>query len=427
MGEVLRIPIGIKLSPTNLNAREGITTLILMARNIVVEKGSYLPVSEREVELAERKGLGHPDSLIDGIMEEISRALSREYLDDFGKILHHNVDKGQICGGGTEVGFGGGFFTKPIYVLLSGRATAEAEGKTIPIDHIARTTAHDYLERLLPELDVCDDVELDSRISAGSSDLVDLFLRGPKIPYANDTSFGTGFAPLSDLERLVLAAERMLNSQDYKATHPEVGADIKVMGLREGGKIKLTVACAFVSKHVPDLASYLKLKERVHGDVVRLAKTVTGKETEVLINTADDPKSGSVYITLTGTSAEMGDDGSVGRGNRVNGLITPFRSMTLEAAAGKNPVNHVGKIYSVLATEIASGISKDHPDVKDVTITLLSQIGRPIDQPKVASVTVVTDGDFSSLRTAIRREIDSRLENVTDVTERIVQGKVPLF
>ena len=398
-----------------------------MARNIIIEKGSYLPVAERRVELAERKGLGHPDSLIDGIMEEISRELSREYLRQFGKILHHNVDKGQICGGGTEVSFGGGFFTKPIYILLSGRATAEAEGKLIPIDHIARTTAHEYLERVLPELDVCDDVELESRISAGSGDLVDLFLRGPKIPLANDTSFGTGFAPFSDLERIVLSSEKLLNSGEYKKAHPEVGADIKVMGLREEGKIKLTIACAFVSRHVPDAGAYEKAKERVRADVQKLARSITDKETEVLVNTADDPKAGSIYMTLTGTSAEMGDDGSVGRGNRVNGLITPFRSMTLEAAAGKNPVNHVGKIYSVLATDLASSIAQENPEIKDITITLLSQIGRPIDQPKAASVTIIADGDFERLKAIVRREVDSRLEDVTGITEKIVEGKVPLF
>ncbi len=398
-----------------------------MARNIIVTKGSYLPVAEREVELAERKGLGHPDSLIDGIMEEISRELSREYLREFGKVLHHNVDKGQICGGGTKVDFGGGVFTKPIYVLLSGRATAEAEGRIIPVDHIARTTAHDYLERVLPELDVCDDVELESRISPGSADLVGLFLRAPKVPFANDTSFGTGFAPLSDLENLILSSEKMLNSPAYKSAHPEVGADIKVMGLREGGRIRLTIACAFVSKYLPDIKAYAESKERLKEDLERLAGKVTDKEVEIAVNTADSIETGSVYITLTGTSAEMGDDGSVGRGNRVNGLITPFRSMTLEAAAGKNPVNHVGKIYSVLATDMASSISKEHPSIRDITITLLSQIGAPIDQPKVSSVTVIADGDFAKLQATISREIDQRLEGITEITERIVEGKVPLF
>jgi S-adenosylmethionine synthetase len=398
-----------------------------MDRNIIVEKGSYLPVKDREVELVERKGLGHPDTLIDGIMEEISRELSKAYINDFGKILHHNVDKGQICGGGTQVDFGGGVFTKPIYVLLSGRATDEAEGKTIPVHHIAQTTAHRYLESTVPDLQVCNDVEIESRIAHGSSDLVELFLRGPKVPYANDTSFGTGFAPLSDLEQITLASEKRLNSKEYKAQHPEVGTDIKIMGLRENERIKITVACAFIAKHVPDIDSYVRFRDRVRDDVLKVAKGLTDKEVQVFVNTADNIEKRSVYLTLTGTSAEMGDDGSVGRGNRVNGLITPFRSMTLEAAAGKNPVNHVGKIYSVLASEMALSIAKEYPDIEDINIILLSQIGKPIDQPKVASVNIITKGDFERMRTDIRREVDQRLEAITETTNKIVFGKVPLF
>ncbi len=53
------------------------------------------------------------------------------------------------------------------------------------------------------------------------------------------------------------------------------------------------------------------------------------------------------------TSVEMGDDGATGRGNRGNCLITPMRPMSIEAIAGKNPVNHVGKIYNVIAQQVA--------------------------------------------------------------------------
>lgn len=399
-----------------------------MGRNIIVEQGRYVPVSQRDVEIVERKGIGHPDSLIDGIMEQISRELSKAYLAEFGKILHHNVDKGLICGGGADVIFGGGAFTKPIYVLLSGRASEKAEGKSFPIHHIAVDAAHRYIEKAVPELDVFNDVEIESRISPGSSDLVKLFLRGPKIPFANDTSFGTGFAPFTDTERLVLESERYLNSPSYKKAHPEVGPDIKVMGMREKSRIRLTVACAFISKYIPDIDTYARSKERVQKDLVALAKKFTKSETEVFVNTADSIKDGSVYITLTGTSAEMGDDGSVGRGNRVNGLITPMRSMTMEAACGKNPVNHVGKIYSVLASEIASSVSMEHPEIEDITITLLSQIGKPIDEPKAASVSIIAkDQVYARLEPIIRREVDARLESITDVTARIVEGKTPLF
>ena len=398
-----------------------------MTRNTVVEQGLYLPPYKREVELVERKGIGHPDSLIDGVMEEISRELSKAYLNDFGSILHHNVDKGQLCGGGTEVDFGGGMFTKPIYILLSGRAIAEAEGKKIPVQHIAIETAKKYLKGAVRNLNVDVDVEIESRISGGSADLVDLFKReGSKIPLSNDTSFGTGFAPFDDLEKVVLKVERYLNSEEYKQAHPEVGEDIKIMGMRQSNKMKITVAVAFVSKYVEGVDKYVEFKDRVRDDVVKFIKTLTDMEADVFVNTADDIERKSVYITLTGTSAEMGDDGSVGRGNRVNGLITPFRGMSLEAAAGKNPVNHVGKIYSVLATHIAEQVVAEYENIEDVNVTLLSQIGKPIDQPKVASASIISK-DYDTVKDKVKYIIDKNLEEITETTHRIVFGQVQVF
>jgi S-adenosylmethionine synthetase len=295
----------------------------------------------------------------------------------------------------------------------------------IPTQHIALKAAKDYL-RNVRNLDVDNDVIVDSRISEGSKDLVELFLRGPKIPLANDTSFGTGYAPMDELEKLVLESERMLNSPDYKKSHPEVGEDIKITGMREDNKIKLTVACAFVSRFIADLDEYISKKENLKVSLEKFAERITEKEVEVFVNTADDEKNGSVYITLSGTSAEMGDDGSVGRGNRANGLITPYRSMTLEATAGKNPVNHVGKIYSVLSFEIANQIAEECEGVEDVTVTLLSQIGKPIDEPHVASVGIIAK-NFEAIKNKARYIVDAQLENILELTNKIALGKVNIF
>jgi len=398
-------------------------------RNIIVEMEKCLPPFKRHVELVERKGLGHPDTLIDGIMEEVSKSLSKEYIKEFGRILHHNVDKGQICGGATEVDFGGGTFIKPIYVLLSGRAAGEAEGRKIPVQDIAIEAAKRYLKNTIRHLDVESDVEIESRISAGSAELASLISKGEKVPLANDTSIGTGFAPLDDLERLVLNIEGYLNSDEYKIARPAVGEDIKVMGMRQDGDIKLTVAVAFVSRHINDIDEYVEQKEKVLEDITKLAERIVGRRVDISLNMADDIKGRSIYLTLSGTSAEMGDDGSVGRGNRVNGLITPFRGMSLEAAAGKNPVNHVGKIYSVAATEMAYEIAEEYDEVENINIAILSEIGKPIDQPKVASVSVLTKKkeQFEKIKDKISYNVDRHLEEITEITNRIVFGKVRIF
>ena len=101
------------------------------------------------------------------------------------------------------------------------------------------------------------------------------------------------------------------------------------------------------------------------------------------------------YLTVTGTSAEMGDDGSVGRGNRANGLITPNRPMSMEATSGKNPLNHVGKIYNLLSNRMAEDIVKEVEGVQQVHIMILSQIGKPIDHPKAASAQIILKDGYS--------------------------------
>ena len=397
-------------------------------RNITIEPIHGALIEERQFENVERKGIGHPDTMIDGIMEEVSRALCMEYLSVCGKILHHNVDKGLVVGGGTKVRFGGGEFTKPIDIILCGRASDEVNGRKIDVPAIAKEAAWKYLKENLRFLDESN-TKLETRISTGSKDLVDVFLRAPKVPLANDTSFGVGYAPLSETERAVYETERLLNSKEYKTRVPAVGEDVKVMGLRTGDHISLVVAIAFVSRYVKSIDEYMKLKETVAKDVLANAKKYTTREVDVRVNTGDAHENNAVYLTVSGTSAEMGDDGEVGRGNRVNGLITPSRPMTLEAACGKNPVNHVGKIYSVLAFEIARDVVSLYPDIEQCNVTLLSEIGKPIDQPKNAGVSIyLSDNDeFTAKEAKVREVVDGWLAAATKITNSIVKGAVGVY
>ncbi|MFN3661034.1 MAG: methionine adenosyltransferase, partial [Brevinematales bacterium] len=345
-------------------------------------------VDDNYIELAERKGLGHPDSVIDGIMENISVNLCRRYLDEFGTIMHHNVDKGLIVGGEAKVDFGKGVIEKPIEIYMAGRAVYSIENRVINVDGIALDTAREYLQKNFKNLNVDEDVVLLPRIRKGSVDLVDLFKRRGEVPLANDTSFGTGFAPYSTLESIVLETEQYLNSDVYKRNRQFLGEDIKVMGLREGNKIKITIAAAFVSRYITDLKDYAEKKSVVYDDIHKFISKMYDDEFEVFINTADDYQNGSVYITKTGLSMENGDDGEVGRGNRASGLITPYRRMSMEAAAGKNPVNHVGKIYNVLANEICKDVVTQFDFVDSASFTILSQIGQPINEPRSAELEV---------------------------------------
>ncbi|WP_159901025.1 methionine adenosyltransferase [Salinirussus salinus] len=397
-------------------------------RNIHVEPAAGQAVADQEIEIVERKGVGHPDSVCDGVAESVSRALARTYLDRFGTVLHFNTDETQLVAGTAAPAFGGGEVLEPIYLLVVGRATKQYRGERIPAESIALETAREYLDETLPHLDVGSDVVVDVDLGEGSGDLQNVFGEDDAVPMANDTSYGVGHAPLTETEQVVYNTERRLVTE-YAADNPEVGQDVKVMGKREGDHVDVTVAVAMVDEHVEDMAAYRRAVDGVNEYVRDLAGEYTDRDVTIHVNTADDYEEGSVYLTTTGTSAEQGDDGSVGRGNRANGLITPNRPMSMEATSGKNPVNHIGKIYNLLSTEIAQAAVEEVEGIRQLQVRLLSQIGEPIDQPHVADAELVTEEgvDVADVRPDVAAAIDRELADVTSVTERVIEGDLSTF
>ena len=400
-----------------------------MDRNIQVSRLDRRAVEDQEVEIVERKGIGHPDSICDGIAESVSRALSQLYLDRVGKVLHYNTDETQLVAGRAAPAYGGGEVVEPIYVLIVGRATKEYDGQQLPVDSTALAAARDYLAEAIPELEYGTDVVVDVKLGEGSGDLQDVFgEETQQVPMANDTSFGVGHAPLTETETIVREAERALNGR-YHDDHPELGPDVKIMGKREGDRIDITVAAAMVDRYVDGLDAYDEAVDDVREFVTGLAQDHTDREVHVDVNTADDYDEGSVYLTVTGTSAEQGDDGSVGRGNRANGLITPNRPMSMEATSGKNPVNHIGKIYNLLSTRIAESVTDEVDGIRDLQVRLLSQIGRPIDEPHVADAQLVTEEGVAlgDIEAEVLTIVDRELADVTDVTRSVIDGDVSTF
>ncbi len=392
-------------------------------KNIVIESLKDITPDKYSIEMVERKGIGHPDSLADGIAESVSRALSKEYLELFGRLMHHNTDQGEVIGGEVRISWEEREILKPIYIILSGRATEKVENETIPIHEIAINTAKKYIEKTLPNMNIEKGIVIESRIGSGSEDLVNVFKRD-KIPLANDTSFGVGFAPFTPLESLVLNLEEYINSRDFKKEFPFVGEDVKVMGLRIKDEVKITIAAAMISKYFSNAKEYLKEKEEIVNTINEYVNSIYPKNVEVFLNTADNEKgknTSDFYLTISGTSAEMGDDGSVGRGNRVSGLITPGRPMSMEAAAGKNPYNHVGKLYNILAFKISKRIYEE-AEAENVIVKLLSQIGKPINQPKMASIQI-KGGDKKKAEKIVEEELD----NIHELTMEIIEGKHRVF
>jgi S-adenosylmethionine synthetase len=403
-----------------------------LGRALHVEEIKGLAVQDLEVEIVERKGKGHPDSLIDGAAEAVSLGLCRYYIENFGAILHHNVDKGILVGGKADARFGGGEVTNPIFLMVAGRATESVpiDGKThrIPVDEIARDSIKGFIRETMRYLDPDRHVRIETMIKQGSPDLISVFLRRKDMPVSNDTSIGVGYAPMSQTEKIVLGIERKLNSKQFKKRFPEVGEDIKVMGLRHKRKLDITVAAAMVSCLIPDASHYVSVLEEVQEEVEKLVSS-SELDVTVKLNAADDLKRGSYYLTVTGTSAEQGDDGNTGRGNRVNGLISPMRQYSMEATAGKNPVNHTGKLFNALAMIAAERIAKEVPGVKESYVRVLSRIGRPIDQPQIASAALVLDNGtrLSSVRGDVESILDESLSQVRRITDLVLRKKLVLF
>ncbi|MCD0451472.1 hypothetical protein LO762_20050 [Actinocorallia sp. API 0066] len=394
-----------------------------------------------ELELVERKGAGHPDTLADGVAEAVSRAYSAYCLDHFGAILHHNTDKTALLGGAAEVAFGGGRLTAPIQVLVNGRLTPALGDHRIPVEELVDDAVREFLGHALPLLDVGRDVEVRRRISTASSpgavhgetdrqragrrfwfaprSIDDLAERHRM--FANDTSAGVGYAPLGVAERFVIGVERRLTSPGFVEAHPYFGTDVKLMAARVGDRVSLTCCVPQIAAHTPDLETYIERRVLVRRAVAELAAELApGHRVTVAVNTRDDEARRELYLTVTGSSIESGDEGVVGRGNRANGLISMFRPWSAEGVSGKNPVYHVGKLYNLAAQRAAEHLH--HLTGRSWVLALVSQAGRDLEDPWQVLAQASGTG---AVDTALVREVVSGVMGELDVLRaELLAGKL---
>jgi len=400
-------------------------------RNILINGLKQTPLEKQGLEIVERKGLGHPDYICDAIMDRISVRLSREYLEKFGAIMHHNADKSMLVAGEAETRFGGGIVKEPMVLIFGDRATFEVEEVKVPVKEIAVKTAKEWFKESLRFVDPEKHVRYQVELKPGSPELVDIFKRRGRVLGANDTSAAVGYAPMTKTETIVLKAERYMNSKDFKKEFSESGEDVKVMGLRRGNELSLTVSMALVDQFVESERDYFRKKAEIHQEIENFVKeNAEFGRIAVNLNTLDVKGRGigGVYLTVLGTSADGADSGQVGRGNRVNGVIPLNRPLCSEAAAGKNPVSHVGKIYNLLTHRIANQIYEKVAGIEEVYIWLLSQIGTPINQPAIAAAQVVMKkgNHIEDVRREIEEVINFELENIDKFCMDLAHGRIPI-
>ncbi|MDR3401452.1 MAG: methionine adenosyltransferase [Chthoniobacter sp.] len=402
---------------------------------------SHKQFTTQAIEVVERKCDGHPDSLADGLAETLSMRYSQYTKQRFGAILHHNFDKLALLGGASAVAFGSGSILSPIRVHINGRASMSFGDDEIPLNFLLAEWTKDFFRQRLPLLNVDNDLDIVFNLSTQSSpghSLEGAERHGPRSFWfkprsledlqelrnlvSNDSSIGVGYAPYSPLERFVLALDRHLFSKSFRSAVPWLGSDIKILASQCGSECNLTLAVPQIARCVPSLDDYLSNVSCIR-DAVSEQATIFGiQKINIHVNTRDKPDVPELYLTAVGSSIESGDEGLVGRGNRVNGMITPCRPMSIEGVCGKNPVYHVGKLYCVFAMHLANIICETFGTPCEVY--LVSQSGRALNDPWITAV--VVEESFSRLAD-LRSFVAAQLLALPALTDLIISGGLSLF
>src|SRR3972149_662280 len=395
-----------------------------------VETPGTRPVHEQAVEIVERKGTGHPDYICDSVMERISIELCREYMKRFGQVLHHNTDKPLLVAGQVEKGFGRGRVIKPMELIIGDRASFGTAKAKVPVVDIARKTVRSWFRENLPHVDPIKHLKIRTVLQPGSEELTDIFRRDGRVRGANDTSAAAGYAPLTPTERAVFETERFINSPAFKLSFPEAGEDVKVMGVRRGRALHITVACPLLALSIRNESAYFRKKQDICDSLMGFLSGFPFTKITLNFNSLDIKGHGTrgVYLSLLGTSAEDADSGQAGRGHRVNGVISLNRPMGTEAAAGKNPVSHVGKIYSILSHRMAEEVSLRVEGLKEVSVWLLSEIGRHLDEPSQVYIQAIPAKrhDRADIKKSAHKIIDEFLSGLPAFTQELSRGEHPV-
>lgn len=365
---------------------------------------------EHPFEVVERKGRGHPDTICDLLADRISFDLSQYYMKTCGQVLHYNLDKALLVGGRSRPQFGGGEILEPAHFFLGDRAIANFKGRHLEINELLESSIHSWLNKNLRYLRLGENLNWSNEIKQGSSSLNAVESRG----ISNDTSVGLGSWPLTPLENMTLELEERINSSDYRSQYPELGEDIKVMAVRNGRKVEIILACAFVDRFVSSVEDYWNKKKIVSQRLERELQIKYGDNFQIclVLNALDRVEEGldGLYLTVTGLSCEAGDSGQVGRGNRVNGLISFLKPQTMEAWAGKNPKSHIGKIYSFVAQRLAQDIIKEVSEIKEASVILIGKIGSPVmEPPYIFADFKINSGDEEQIRQKAQEVLQSRI------------------
>lgn len=408
---------------------------VLQKIKVDISRNEYIDADRLPFEIVERKGIGHPDTLCDMIAERASQYYCRAVFEKFGRLAHHWFDKVMLIGGEAFISFGKGYLVKPYQVIFAGKAVLHVGSESIDLPAIQYRACADVLEGVLYHFDAKKDLQIESKITdyQGPGQMRNRYRPQsiselPSIDdefVSNDCNVCTGFAPRSVLEEMVLFIESYLTNPEFKKKNQDIGVDIKLVGTRKLAAIEILLNLPFIANLIKNREQYLNREKQIQQLLVDEIQARFGRTISLVINPEDG--SGRTYLTATGTVADTGDVGVVGRGNRLNGLITPMRSMSIEASSGKNPMDHTGKLYGILAQKIADEIYRRarHP----VSVVLTTSKGKPIDDPDEVIVFFAKHDrdDFEINQDLIREIISDLFSNWKDLIKDCIYSNKPLW
>ena len=343
----------------------------------------YMNPEKNKIEIVERKGIGHPDTLADALAEELSRVYSQYCLDKYDAVLHHNLDKLYIGAGWNTNTFGSVTKIQPIKVVVNGRISDSCNGEKIDLENMFCNTIKEYLGTVLPHLNVKDDLDIIinstqyTRVNHWFSPRTVDDVPDAKEAFANDTSVITTFYPYTICEMLAVELERYFwtpNDKGYPVpNYKEIGQDIKVMVDRIDKEINVIVCMPVISTEITSREDYYAVVQDYQCRLNDIAKRIcegTSYSVSVIINASyDNDNRGTLYILSLGTSAECGEEGLVGRGNSSRGVISTYRPNSVEAPAGKNPRYHAGRVLSFMGNRLSKAIY-DQVGIKNQIVML---------------------------------------------------------
>lgn len=353
-------------------------------------------------EAVERKGIGHPDTIADMIADEFNRLYLIYCMDHFDRPLNHSVDKTVVVGAASRSWLGGFEIIKPITVHIIGKFAESFEGERLPLEQLARQATDNLLPVVTRRAQIMDCCRFMLENGAGiQPDHSATFYRPLQTTQgndpgrelvANDTVVAVGVAKQEDLGTSIRNLETYITRgfDDFPNHHSFFGTDVKIAAIAEHGRLSVTLCIPVHPESVSSVAQYLELidfaKQRVSSFISQQSAFTRFSDVMLHFNTKD--VGNRIYIAPFGTALGKGDSGAVGRGNRLCGYIDYVEPSSVEAPAGKNPLNHVGKIYQILAQHIAEYLLKS-AGLEACRVTIFTQNGRPLTDPVSIRLDVV--------------------------------------